>query len=114
MSVHWQCPDCHDYLGDYQVQEPYCDRCKRHGKMRFSEPSEIATLRAQLADAVAFVRKAGHLPGCEALLCIAHDKLCGCNKASRIHWEPAYPWFHDFQPGECTCGLDRIVGSEGE
>ena len=107
MSVHWQCPDCHDYLGDYQVQKPYCDRCKRHGKMRFSEPSEIAVLRAHLADAVAFVRKAGHLPECPARGCAT----CGYTKAGCGFYEARIS--HDFQPGPCTCGHDRVVGSAG-
>lgn len=110
MRVHWQCPDCHDYLGDYQVQKPYCDRCKRHGKMRFSEPSEIATLRAQLADAIAFVRKAGHLPGCEADRCA----VCGMSELPRGVPLPkdlkGHSYTHDFQPGPCSCGHDELVG----
>lgn len=76
--------------------------------------------RAQLADAIAFVRKAGHLPGCGVSVC--QHRLpgglsghCGGTNDQPQHRRVSFAIYkHDFQPGECTCGHDRIAGSEGE
>ena len=71
---------------------------------------ELATLRAQLADAIAFVRKAGHLPGCEADRCA----VCGMSELPRGVPLPkdlkGHSYTHDFQPGPCSCGHDELVG----
>lgn len=64
---------------------------------------EIDTLRTQLADAVAFVRKVGHLPECPARGCAT----CGYTKAGCGFYEARIS--HNFQPGKCTCGHDDLL-----
>ena len=77
-------------------------------------------LRAKLADAIAFVRKAGHLPGCGVSVCQHRlpsglSGRCGGTNDQPQHRRVSFAIYkHDFQPGECTCGHDRIVGSERE
>lgn len=79
----------------------------------------LAFIRAHLADAVAFVRKAGHLPGCAAgtdscqFSTGKQAMKCGAIKGAWWHNRNHKHFGHDFQPGKCTCGHDRIVGSEG-
>lgn len=79
---------------------------------------QLRKAESHLADAVAFVRKAGHLPGCEAPRCQYKEKQPGdywlcCPRHEELHYGGQLSG-HDFQPGPCTCGHDRIVGSEGE
>lgn len=85
-----------------------------HDDYRSAALDDILQIRAHLADAVAFARKAGHLPGCGADRCAT----CGMSEFPRGVPLPkdlkGHSYTHDFQPGKCTCDHDRIVGSEGE
>lgn len=71
--------------------------------------AELAALRAQLADCQSVVRARGHAEDCATTQCC---KTCGMPKL----WTPHramfddYPEYHEFQPGPCSCGHDRVVG----
>lgn len=70
--------------------------------------SEIETLRAKLADAVAFAKERGHAEDCAVTQCC---KACGMSKlwSSHLAVFDDYPAYHEFQPGPCSCGHDRVV-----
>lgn len=74
---------------------------------------EADKMRARLIIAIDFAKRAGHLPGCEADRCA----VCGMSELPRGVPLPkdlkGHSYTHDFQPGPCTCGHDRIVGSAG-
>ena len=78
---------------------------------------ELATLRAHLTRAIDFIKKAGHLPGCEAPRCQYKEKQPGdywlcCPRHEELHYGGQLSG-HDFQPGPCSCGHDEVV-REGE
>lgn len=70
---------------------------------------EADKMRARLIIAIDFAKRAGHLPGCGVVYCI----FCGHAEGHGHHGPPTVSFNHDFQPGPCTCGHDRIVGSAG-
>ena len=71
--------------------------------------AQLAETQAHLTRAIDFIKKAGHLPGCGVVYCI----FCGHAEGHGHHGPPTVSFNHDFQPGPCTCGHDRIVGSAG-
>lgn len=79
-------------------------------RQRHAMMDELTTLRTHLADAVAFVRKAGHLPGCERR---KHCAVCNAPPFAFTHSTNRAD-SHPYKESPCTCGHDRIVGSEGE
>ena len=78
---------------------------------------ELATLRAHLTLAIDFAKRAGHLPGCEAI----KSSVCRCCKGrgkylydtwSGEAWVPCPDCAGGKlppQPGKCGCGHDEIV-----
>ena len=70
--------------------------------------SEIEALRAKLADCQAVIRHKGHDADCWAERCV----ICGNPPSSTTnHYFGQLP-SHNFQPGPCSCGHDRVVGHD--
>lgn len=68
--------------------------------------AEIEALHAKLADCQSVVRARGHAEDCWAERCV----ICGNPPSSTTnHYFGQLP-SHNFQPGPCSCGHDRVVG----
>lgn len=88
-------------------------------KERATSEAYQRELRAKLADAVAFVRKVGHLPECEALtlkcrfryndLDPREPPFCNLFDWAHVDKHGGRQFNHDFQPGKCTCGHDELL-----
>lgn len=71
-------------------------------------------LKATIARQREWIERAGHRPGCGALVCVAHQEpqgsLCGRDEDCWRHDPRENPWPHDFQPGDCDCGFAELAG----
>ena len=73
----------------------------------------IEKLREHTADCQSVVREMGHAGDCPAKYCVFpafKNSAAQCSAIAEYHDGYVVKGKHEFQPGPCSCGHDRVVG----